>query len=299
MRSMWRARQWGMGVLLLAMATAGWAEGPAPNPADLVRRAVANEAKANSDRSKYMFKDRKQTPRGCSTKLIVETNEATAGLVIAYDDKPLGPEQQRAEMARVRRFLDDPEELRKKAKQEKEDAERVNRIVRALPDAFLYQADGTERGSEGVGKAGDELVRLSFKPNPAYSPPSRVEQVLTGMQGYLLIDAEQMRIAKMDGTLFKDVGFGWGILGHLDKGGHFLVEQAEVEKRHWDISRMSLKFTGRILLFKRIDIESEDRYSDFREVAPDLTFAQAVELLKKQQAELAASHGTGSGLSRR
>ncbi len=38
------------------------------------------------------------------------------------------------------------------------------------------------------------------------------------MQGYVLVDAVHYRIASIDGTLFKTVGFGWGILGHLDRG---------------------------------------------------------------------------------
>ncbi len=134
------------------------------------------------------------------------------------------------------------------------------------------------------------MVRLKFRPNPKYDPPSHVEQVLQGMQGQLLIDAHQHRIARIDGTLFKDVGFGWGILGHLDKGGHFLVEQADVGDGTWDMARMSLSFTGKILLFKRIDIRSTEVYSDFRPVPAGLTFAQGVDLLKKQEATLAENH---------
>ena len=33
------------------------------------------------------------------------------------------------------------------------------------------------------------------------------------MQGHILIDAKLNRIALIDGTLQKDVSFGWGILG--------------------------------------------------------------------------------------
>ena len=112
-------------------------------------------------------------------------------------------------------------------------------------------------------------------------------QVLTGMEGTILVDATKDRIARIDGTLAKDVSFGWGILGHLDKGGHFLVEQGDIGDSTWDMSRMGLTFTGKILLFKRIDIKSTETYSDFRSVPTGLTFAQGVELLKKQEATLA------------
>ena len=135
-------------------------------------------------------------------------------------------------------------------------------------------------------------MRLKFRPNPKYEPPSHVEQVLQGMQGFLLIDANRHRIARIDGTLFKEVGFGWGILGHLDKGGRFLVEQADIGDGTWEIVHMSLAFTGKILIFKRLDIRSDEVFSDFHEVANNLTFAQGVELLKKQEAILAQNHHT-------
>jgi hypothetical protein len=264
-------------------------------PAQLVHETVQNEIKSNDDPAKFMFRDRKETPKGSQTKLVVETRDAMAGVLVAINDHPLTPEQRRAEEARLERFMNDPVELKKKAKQEKEDAERVLKIMKALPDAFLYERDGIELGTQSVGKPGDKLVRLKFRPNPGYNPPSRVEQVLTAMQGILLIDEQPKRIAKIDGTLAKNVGFGWGILGHLDRGGHFLVEQADVGGGHWELSRMDLSFTGKALFFKNLSFKSSETYSDFRPAPPDLTFAQGVELLKKHEAELIAAKNGGSG----
>src|SRR5438876_2479413 len=101
------------------------------------------------------------------------------------------------------------------------------------------------------------------------------------MQGILLIDEQAKRIAKIDGTLVKDVGFGWGILGHLDRGGHFLVQQADVGEHQWEVTQMQLELTGKVLFVKKLNIRSSDVFSDFRPVPSDLTFAQGVELLKK------------------
>ena len=276
-------------VSLLALAYLAQAgQTPSLPPAELVRATVQNEVKASQTPSaKHMFVSVKETPRGSQTKLYCETRDAMAGMAIAYDRKPLTAQQRQAEDARLDQIANDPAELAKKRQREKEDADRVGRIVRAMPDAFLFEYDGTEPGKSGVGKPGDELVRLKFRPTPSYEPPSRVEQVLTGMEGTLLIDANRRRIARIDGTLFKDVGFGWGILGHLDKGGHFLVEQSDVGDGAWDMARMSLALTGKILIFKRLDFRSTETYSDFRPVPNDLTFAQGVELLKKHEATLA------------
>ncbi len=264
-------------------------------PADLVRLTVNHEITATQKPTvRHMFAARKQSPRGSQTKLYCETEYAMAGMAIAYDDKPLTPQQRQAEEARLNQLLKDPAELAKKRQREKEDADRINRIVRAMPDAFFYEYDGMEPSKPGLGKEGSQLVRLKFRPNPKYDPPTHVEQVLQGMQGQLLIDPREHRIARIDGTLLKDVGFGWGILGHLDKGGRFLVEQADVGDGTWDISRMSLTFTGKVLLFKRIDINSSEVYSEFRSVPVGLSFAQAIDLLKKEEALLAENRSSAS-----
>jgi hypothetical protein len=284
----------------LAEISAGSLEGSLPSqdpasPVEVVRAAVANEvAAANVNSTKHMFRSRKQTPQGSQTRLYVETREAMAGMTIAYNDKPLTPEQMQGEEGRLADLVAHPDQLSRKHWQEQESADRTLRIVKALPDAFLYDYDGEERGTADLGKDGDRLVRLKFRPNPAYRPPSHVEDVLTGMQGFVLVDAEARRIARIDGTLFKEVSFGWGILGHLDKGGHFLVEQRDVGDGSWDVSRMSLGFTGKILLFKSIAIKSEEVFSDFRPVPADTTFAQGVAMLKAEEAKLAENHKPGA-----
>lgn len=254
---------------------------------DLVRAAMAQEVAAANDSScKHIFRSQKQTPQGSQTRLYVETREAMAGMTIAYNDHPLTPEQMQGEQNRLAGLVGDPEQLRRKHSQEQETADRTLRIVKALPEAFLYEYVA-ENNITNVSQDAGQLVRLKFRPNPEYHPPSHVEQVLEGMQGFLIIDRTRKRIATIDGTLFKQVGFGWGILGYLDKGGHFLVEQREVEDGSWQISRMSLTFNGKILLFKNIAIKSDEVFSDFRPVPADSTFAQGVEMLKAEDAKLA------------
>jgi len=279
-----------MGVTLPAVGLFPTPPSNAPqdaSPIQLVRTAVANEVAANDASVKHMFRSRKQTPQGSTTRLYVETNEAMAGMTIAYNDKPLTPEQLRGEENHMSGLAANPEQLRHKHSQELENADRTLRIVKALPAAFLYEFDGEEPSTSEIGRRGDRLVRLRFRPNPAYQPPSRVEQVLDGMQGVVVIDPVERRIARIDGTLFKEVSFGWGILGHLDKGGHFLVEQKDVGEGAWEISRMTLNFTGKILLFKSISIKSDEAFTDFRRVPADTTFAQGVKLLEAEQAKLA------------
>ena len=89
--------------------------------------------------------------------------------------------------------------------------------------------------------------------------------------------------------------FGWGIFGRLDKGGRIVVQQGAVADQSWEITLMNISFTGKELLLKKLVIKSNEVFSDFRPAPANLTFAQGVELLKKQQAALADQPENGAG----
>ena len=278
----------------LLVAALGVAAAQTLSPVDLVRKAVQNEINSSSHGPNFMFREVSQGTDGSRTKLLVETDDAMAGMLIANNGHPLTPEERQAEEKRLKHLVKDPDDLQRKRKHEKEDADRMTEILNAFPEAFLYDEEGTTPGEEGVGAPGDTLVRLKFRPNPKYSPPSHIEQILTGLQGEMLIDRKQRRIAKIDGSLIKQVEFGWGILGHLDRGGHFIVRQADIGRGHWEMTAMDLSFTGKALFFKTLNIKSKEIFSDFQPAPRGLTFAQGVELLKKQEALIAQNEPAGN-----
>jgi hypothetical protein len=263
---------------------------PDLTPEQLVRAAVKNEvAAANDGNVKHIFRSRKQTPKGTQTHLYVETSEAMAGMLIAVNDQPLTAQQEQGETNHLFWLEGSPEQLRRKQAREKEDAEHSLRIVKALPDAFRYEYAGTETGTAEMGRQGAQLVRLKFTPNPSFSPPSHVEQVLEGMQGYLLIDPVSLRLARIDGTLFKEVTFGWGIVGHLDKGGRFVVQQADLGDGSWDITEMNLDIKGKIFFVKSLSMVSDETLSDFHRVPDSTNFTQGVKLLQAEEQKMARS----------
>src|SRR5579872_7267772 len=259
-----------LSLLSVLLLSAPWCLGQQSNSpqisvGDLVRETVAREvAAANATDVKHMFRSLRQTPKGSQTHLYVETNDALAGMLVAVNDQPVTPDQRQEEQSHLDWLINNPDQLRKKQAREREDTERSLKIVKALPDAFRYEYVGLENGDAEMGKPGDKLVRLKFTPNPSYTPPTHVEQVLQGMQGYLVIDATAHRLARIDGTLFRDVSFGWGIIGRLEKGGHFRVQQADVGDGCWEITAMSLKMTGKILMIKSITMISDETFSDFQ-----------------------------------
>ena len=106
--------------LALNLGSRSAAQGPpALTPSELVKRAVENEVRNNNQGPNSMCRQRKETPAGSQTKLMVETRDAMVGMVVANNDQPLDQEQRRAEYGRIERFVNDPAELEHKRRQER------------------------------------------------------------------------------------------------------------------------------------------------------------------------------------
>ena len=267
------------------------APGPAPQQptepaAALVRRAVQKEEKPEARKVRFMFKLRNEGLKGTTVKEMIETNDGIVARLLSFNDEPLNEDQRKKEEARLDKLLKDPSEQARKLKDQQEDEARARKMLTAIPDAFLFEYDGMDEGKSGP------LVRIKFKPNPDFKPPARETQVYTSMNGTMWIDQRQERLVKIDGTLFQDVNFGWGVLAHLDKGGRFVVEQSDLGDGRWDTTHMNLKFTGRAFFgLKSIKIQQNETMSDYHEVPANLTLAQGIELLRKQADQVANKAG--------
>jgi hypothetical protein len=251
-------------------------------PIELVRKAVANEMQNPKSSRFYMWMDCVEKPKGSQTKQMVETPDGLIGRLVAINHEALTPEQRKADDNRINRLLD-PAKMREKAKQQRDDEQHSQRLLRTLPTAFNYAYAGTETTTQG-----HQVIKLDFSPNPNFNPPDHETQIYQGLKGQVWIDTHVMRLAKIEGTLFRDVDFGWGIIGRLYKGGRFVVEQGDVGNGHWDTTRMQLKFDGRVVMLKHLHIEETETEWDFRPV-PKMNVKQALEMLRKSGDQLAAA----------
>ena len=255
---------------------------PAPLRGDsatrLVQQVVYNEVNGSkNDHLRFTYRTRKETPKGSTTKQIIETSEGSIARLIAINDQPLVAEQRKQDEERIQKLINDPEERQRKRREQQDDAKKAEDMLRVLPDAFLY---------EEIGREGD-LIKLHFHPKPHFDPPSREASVYRGMEGTLTVDGHQKRLVRIDGHLFQDVTFGWGILGRLEKGGTFFVEQKQLEGPRWEVTTMDVNMNGKALFFKTISMHEKEVSSDFRRVPENLSLKQAVDMLERGQAQIA------------
>jgi hypothetical protein len=164
------------------------------------------------------------------------------------------------------------ETVHKKQKEQDQDAARSRRLLKMLPDAFIYSY-AERQGNQ---------VQLAFRPNPSFRPTSHEEQVFHAMKGTLWVDSLQNRLAGISGQLMDEVRFGGGLLGHLDKGGTFDVKQEPVAPGYWELTLLNVHMNGKALFFKTIAVRQKYSRSAFRRVPDDLTAANGAEMLRKQ-----------------
>jgi hypothetical protein len=264
----------GLTITFTFLALGALASAQQDPPRELVRTAMQNQI--NDDRQPRLsaWKERKYRGRQTQIATIVQTPDGTLSRVALIDNQPLTPEQRAAEEARLRR-MSEPEQMRRREKARREDDERTRKMLSAIPDAFDFTIiDSTQAPN------GHKLTRIRFTARPGFEPPTRESMVFTGMQGEILVDETAHRLAKIDGTLFREVNFGWGILGKLYPGGRFFVEQTEVTPSHWETTRMMLHFDGKALLFKSIHIDENETSWDYHPVPP-MSVAQAMDFLTR------------------
>lgn len=271
--------------LLLTLATASHGQAtPALAPAQaqaLVSRALATELRSAQDTTHPMrYRLHRSSPRITSTKEIVETREGFVARLIATNDQPLSQTDEQKEQARLDLLLSDPNQQRHRKQSEDQDAGIVMKLLRMLPQAFLYDYAGPGQSASGP------VEKFRFHPNPRFSPPDFETQALTAMSGEVWVDAANERVARLEGHLQQDTDYGWGILGKLDKGGWIVLEQASVGGGQWRIARFQMKMTLRIL-FKNKSFDTTQEMTHYAPVPANLDYRQAIQMLRAMPAATA------------
>ena len=236
---------------------------------DLARRVITNELKFQDDHTNWMYRLEKGQYGKKQVEEMIETKEGSLSRLLSINDRPLTAKQQAEEDQRVQELMTSRSAKRKLQRALDAETLQGKRLFKMLPDAFVFNYAGGE----------GNLVKLSFKPNLNFHPPSLEARVFHDMEGEMWVDCKQERLAAFNGHLTQDVKFGLGLLGYLDKGGHFEVRQAEVVPGHWDMTAMSVAMTGKALLFKSFGVQKTENRRDFHRVSDDLTLTQAADIL--------------------
>lgn len=248
---------------------------PLPSDANaFVREVIHYELDMDAkDHSHWRYHAHREDDKSNYDRDIIETKDGEIGRNLLFYGRPLTPEQQQQDQARMQQLVSNPAEQAKRAKRAKADNEKGHEMFKAIPDAFVFKYDGLENG----------LVRLTFFPNPNYDPPTRELRVFRSLSGKMWIDPDQKHVVRIEGQLFQDVTFGWGILARLNKGGTFVVNMREVGPGHWEMVSLNVNMSGHAMLFKNIAVQEHQTQSEFQRVPDNLSMSEAYQMLQKDR----------------
>lgn len=254
-----------VGVILVASTASAHAQ----DPKQLVQEAVNSElAAARADQNHWRYV--KQEANG-SSFMVVETANGAINRHLTENGHPPSPSTLKADDDNIQKFIHDPSLQAKQRRDGEHDDKSATQLLNLMPQAFLWKIDSET----------PELINMSYRPNPEFSPPDMESRVMGGMSGTLVVVKEGHRIRTFRGKLENDVTLGFGLLARLRQGSTFDIERRQVSGQFWEITETHVHIAGHALFFKTIGTQEDEVKSKFTPVSPGTTLEQAVTLLNE------------------
>lgn len=252
-----------------------------PVPGSIAPHAWAVDAAYNElsvvDFNKGFLRYRLRTvnSKGDQTRDLIETRDGPVARLVLRDGRPLSPEQDSAERTRLQDMLDNPDAFHKHVHEDSNGKRTAADMIRLLPDAMTYTYAPNQPQRPGV--SASEIV-LDFQPNPAWIPPTFLAQALTGVRGRLWIDPHTHRMTHLDGSVFRGINLGWGVIAHVNPGGTFSLEQVDLGQGRSLVSHYTENISLRALMVKSLRENDEVTASQFQPVE-SMTYVEAIHQL--------------------
>lgn len=246
-------------------------------PRSWIVDAAANELKALHHPNSYLrYRMHTIDLKGDQVRDVIESKDGSVARLILKDGRPLTEEEDKAERQRLNDMIASPSDYFKHVKNDGEGRKLADQLIRLMPDAMIYTYTP---GQPQTGKdAGTEVV-LDYKPNPKFSPPSAPAQALTGLEGRMWIDAKSHEVVRMEGTIFRAVNFGWGMVAHIYPGGHLVLEQENAGNNRWIFTKFQEDVSVRALMVKTIHVHTNVEAGSFQTLPGPIPYQDAIRML--------------------
>ncbi len=186
--------------------------------------------------------------------------------MVAVNDKPLSPEQQKEEQKKLdqtfsRRQNESKQDRKERVSKYQDERKRDNILMQQLTKAM----DFTLLGQEKLGPY--NVYVLEAAPLPDYVPPSDEAKVLRGMKGKLWIDQNTFQWVKIEAQVVEPVAIK-GFLARVEPGTRFEMEKMPVEDGIWMPKYFSMRADYKVLFLFSNSKNEEDSFFGYRQNAP-------------------------------
>jgi hypothetical protein len=244
---------------------------PSEPTGTLVKEACFNAIQQREAKSLWSYRVERHDDKHIILEQVIETVDTPVTHLLAVDGHAPTAAQLQEEDDRHRRLLRNLAGQSALKKDHAEDSKKMEEMLRIIPEAFVFQDLGKQRG----------LEKIAFHPNPDFKPKTYAQRILHTLVGTAFIDLHDKQIARISASLAERVEFGLGLLGRVDKGGSMNITRTRLSAGVWQVSVEKIDLSGRMAIFKSLNRHKDEQRSDFKPVAPGTTVAQALDELEK------------------
>lgn len=229
----------------------------------------------------FTYVERQETRFLDSTGRVKETSSRTTDIIwlegspyrrmVARDNKPLPPAEQRKEDEKLRlataaRHAEGPAQIQARLADWDRRQRHMHEPLSEVPDAFTFKLSGEETLN------GREAYVIDATPKPGYKPRQAASAYLPHVKARLWIAKSDFQWLKAEAETLDTITFG-GFLIRIAKGTHIDMEQSYVNKEAWILTKVSLHGSVRIALVKVIHGAIDFNWSGFQRVSAEPSVA--------------------------
>ena len=249
---------------------------PSQTAKELIEDACYNELQQREKRTLWSYVAERHSNDHVFREQVIETVEVPVRHLLAVDGNPPTSVQLKEENDRHQELLKNASRRHAIWKQQDNDDKMMAELLRIIPEAFVFEDLGKEGQSE----------RIAFHPNPEFQPKTYEQRILHALDGIVFVDLQEKRIALLSGSLGTRVVFGYGVIGHVEQGGSTEITRVRLSPQVWKTSTEKIDIDGRFVMLKTINKHQNESRSGFEPVAPNTTFAQALDKIEKNRLAL-------------
>ena len=244
--------------------------------------AALNELKVLDYGRNYLrYQMHTRDSKGDLVRDVIESKQGPVARLVMKEGRPLMPEEDADERARLQAMLDSPAAFAKHIRNENSGKKLAIDLIKQLPEAMIFSyTPGQPQRPAHAADAPAEIV-VDFKPNPDWHSPTITAQALSGLEGPVWIDPKTHFMTRIEGDIFRGVNFGFGFVAHIYPGGRLEYDQVHVSSERWIYSNFTENAMVRVL-FKTIKEDARIEGGDFKPVA-EMSYQDAIHLLLAMQ----------------
>jgi len=187
--------------------------------------------------------------------------------ILEHNGQPLPAAEQKKQQEKLDKSVaklarETPEEKRRRLADYEARRRREREFLHEIPDAYDFRIVGEAQVD------GHDAWVIAGTPKTGYRPKDRDAKSLLKIRGKLWVDKSNYQWVRLEAETTETIAFGL-FLARLNPGAKLVFEQSHMADDLWLPKRIYMKGAGRLALIKRIAMEQEITWSNYRKFQVD------------------------------